>query len=285
MSWAAGAAHLERALACQLEHLPVQQEEPGQPEPCDQLQLVVEPLTSQPLVTVRLRVPVDEGAVADLAQLDVGRIDAVREVGVAVAELLRQVELAAVGDLTRPLRCCARQPLQRFRGRDQDALVVAAPFALAPVQRRALLDRDKRILQSRATRAVRMHIAGRDGGHTKRLGELAQHGVAPRVTTLVRTLQLDVERAGKRACELGRRVRVDDAEPMARAARERDKPFGVLRDYLHARLGRQQIALAPGYARARVRVGEDATEVRVAALRLTEQRHVRARRPASPRRR
>ena len=36
-------AHLERALAGELEHLPVEQEEPGEAEPRDQRQLVVEP--------------------------------------------------------------------------------------------------------------------------------------------------------------------------------------------------------------------------------------------------
>ena len=50
---AARAAHLERALARQLEHLPVQQEETGETEPRDQLQLVVEPLLRLALVTVR----------------------------------------------------------------------------------------------------------------------------------------------------------------------------------------------------------------------------------------
>ncbi len=40
--WAAGAAHLERALPRQLEHLPVEQEEPRQPEPPDQGQLVLQ---------------------------------------------------------------------------------------------------------------------------------------------------------------------------------------------------------------------------------------------------
>ena len=44
------AAHLERALARELEHLPVEQEEPGEAELVDQLQLVVEPFARAALV-------------------------------------------------------------------------------------------------------------------------------------------------------------------------------------------------------------------------------------------
>ena len=44
---AARAAHLERALARELQHLPVQEEEAGEAEPRDQRQLVVEPLAAR----------------------------------------------------------------------------------------------------------------------------------------------------------------------------------------------------------------------------------------------
>ena len=50
----------------------------------------------------------------------------------------------------------------------------------------------------------------------------------------------------------------------------------MLLEHLEHRAGRKQVALLPGDARAGVRVGEDAAEVRVAALRLAEQRDVRA---------
>ena len=50
----------------------------------------------------------------------------------------------------------------------------------------------------------------------------------------------------------------------------------MLREHVDARPGRQQLALLARAPRARVRVGEDPAEVRVAALRLAEQRHVRA---------
>ena len=44
MTGTARAAHLERALAGELEHLPVEQEEPREADPRDQRELVVEPL-------------------------------------------------------------------------------------------------------------------------------------------------------------------------------------------------------------------------------------------------
>ena len=96
---AAGPAYLERAVPRELEHLPVEQEEPREAEPRDQRQLVVEPLTRALLVAVRSGIALVERAVADSLQLQIGGVDTVGEVGIAVAELLRQVELAAVGDL------------------------------------------------------------------------------------------------------------------------------------------------------------------------------------------
>ena len=150
--------------------------------------------------------------------------------------------------------------------------MIAAALALAAVERGAVLDRDERVLQLGATLVVRVHVAGRDGRHAERLGELVQRVVAPRVAALVRTLQLDVERAGKRAREPRRRVRVDDAEPLPRAAGQRNEPLGMLGEDVDARPGRQQLALPAGQPGARVRVGEDAAEVRVAPLRLAEQR-------------
>ena len=48
----------------------------------------------------------------------------------------------------------------------------------------------------------------------------------------------------------------------------------MLGNHLDARRGRQQLSLPAGQPGARVRVREDAAEVRVAALRLAQQRHV-----------
>ena len=104
-------AHLERAGAGQLEHLPVEQEEPGEAEPGDQRQLGLEAVVRALLVAVRVGVAVGERALAEIAQLAVGRVGPVGEVGVAVAELLGQVEGAAVGDLARPGGGVGRKPL------------------------------------------------------------------------------------------------------------------------------------------------------------------------------
>src|SRR5947208_1921678 len=165
-------AHIERALSGELEHLPVQQEETGQPKARNQLQLAVEPFARALLVPVRACVPLRECPVADLAQLHVGGIDAVGEVRVAIAELLREVELAAIGDLARTQRRLPWQPVEHLRGRAQNALVVAAPLPLATVERRAVLDRDERVLQARPAHVVRVHVAGCDGGNVQRLGKV-----------------------------------------------------------------------------------------------------------------
>ena len=63
------AAHLTRYVARELEHLPVQQEEAGEPDPLDQRELLVEPLPRAPLVPVEIRVALAEQAVAESAQL------------------------------------------------------------------------------------------------------------------------------------------------------------------------------------------------------------------------
>ena len=162
--------------------------------------------------------------------------------------------------------------------------MIAAALAVAALERGAVLDRDERVLQLGATLVVRVHVAGGDGRHAERLCELVQRVVAPRIASLVGTLQLDVERAGKRAREPRCRVRIDDAEPLPRTTGQRNEPLGMLGEDVDARPGRQQLTLPAGQPGARVRVGEDAAEVRVAHLRLAEQGHVGIA-DASPRRR
>src|SRR5207302_7357131 len=92
-------AHLERALARELEHVPVEQEESRQAELVDQLQLFVEPLAcpvSEHLVICRIALL--ERAPTDLRELDDRRLGAVGEVRVPIAELLREVELQPFGE-------------------------------------------------------------------------------------------------------------------------------------------------------------------------------------------
>ena len=153
--------------------------------------------------------------------------------------------------------------------------MVAAPFPLRAVERGAAADRDERVLEPAPASMVGVHVTGRDHRHAERGREIGKRGVPARVAALERPLELDVERTRKRLREPGRGVRVDHAEPVRGAAGEADEPFGVGGDDLGRRLRRQELALAPLDARARVRVGEDPAEVLVAAPALAEKRHVR----------
>ena len=155
--------------------------------------------------------------------------------------------------------------------------MVAAALALAAVERGAVADRDERVLQARAARVVRVDVAGRDGRDAERRGELLERGVAARVAALVRALELDVERAGERAREPGGAVRVERRRARGRAQPERQtSPSACSATNSSVVAGGSSSRSRPGDARARVRVGEDPAEVRVAALRLAEERDVRA---------
>ena len=240
------------------------------------------------LVAVRRRVALAEEAVAELAQLLDRRLVAVGEVGVAVAELLRQVELEALRELTGALDrgSVVGEALVHLLRREQHRLVVAAPLALAAVERRAVADRDERVLQADARARVRVRVAGDDGLDAERLREVAQRSVAAHVAALVRPLQLDEEAvAAERVREPRRRVRVANGEPVPRAAGEADEPFVQLLEQRLVERGRHGLGLASRRPRVPVRGSEQPAEVRVAARRLDEQRHVRRRRRASPPRR
>ena len=76
--------------------------------------------------------------------------------------------------------------------------MIASPFALAAVERRAVADRDERILELGAALVVRMDVTGRDGRDAELLCQLDEPCVPLRVATLERPLQLDVERTAKR---------------------------------------------------------------------------------------
>ena len=177
----------------------------------------------------------------------------------------------------------------------QDALAVAAPLLLAAVEGGAAADRDERVLEERAPCRVGVHVAGGDGGDAEVLGEVAQGRVAPHVTALVRPLQLDEEAlAAEGAGKPGGGVRVLHREAVAGAAREADEAVGVLLDEALGHGGSKRLTvLAARLPGARVRLGEDPAQVRVAPARLDEQRHVsrladalrRASPRASPRRR
>ena len=132
----AGAAHLVGDLARELEHLPVQQEEAGETELVDQQELFLEPLAHAALVAVEVGVALGERVLADGAQLHDRGLGAVGEVGIAVAELLREVERQPLGELDGAYGCVAivGEAVEHVLRRGENGLVVAAALALAAVE-------------------------------------------------------------------------------------------------------------------------------------------------------
>ena len=124
----------------------------------------------------------------------------------------------------------SREALGHLGGREQDGLVVAAPLALAAVERGAVADRDEHVLQracaaggARATSPVATVATPSVSARSR------SARVAARVAALVRALQLDEEAvAAERVREPRRRVRVAHREPVARAAGEADEPVVAL---------------------------------------------------------
>ena len=137
-------------------------------------------------------------------------------------------------------------------------------------------DRDERVLEQRAPCCVGMHVAGGDGLDTEVLGEVAEGGVAAHVAALERALQLDEEAlAAESAGEPGGGVRVLHGEAVAGAAREADETLRVLlEEALGDGRGQRLAILTARPAGARMRLGEDPAQVRVAPAGLDEQRQM-----------
>ena len=216
---------------------------------------------------------------ADRRELADGRLLAVREIRVAVPELLGEIELEPLGKDCASLRSCTieGEALQHLLGRAQVALAVAASLRLAALERRAAADRDEHVLQQRPPRMVRMDVSGRDCLHAEVLGEVAEKRQAARVPALERALKLDVEpvgaeRAGKTHCG----IRIEKAETAPRATRKANEPLGRFRNGLERNRGRQRLAIFASHPpRFRVCGREQAAEVGVPTPRLHEQRDVR----------
>ncbi len=274
----AGPAHVVGDLARKLQDFPVEQEEACETELVDQRELLFEPLAHAALVAVEVRVALGERVLADAAQLHDRGLRPVGEVGIAVAELLGEVERQPLGELD-GARCgvaVVGKAVEHVLRRGEDGLVVAAPLALAAVERGAAADRDEHVLQRGPTRIVCVHVAGGDGAHLQRLGKVAQCCVAADVAALVRALHLDEETLGAEgagdACDS---VGLAHGEPVARAAGEADETLVQLLEPSRLERRRQRVSplLRPG---TRVGVCDQPAEVRVALRRLDEQRHVRA---------
>jgi hypothetical protein len=266
----AGPAHLERDFARELEHLPVEEEEAGEAELVDQRELLLEPAADTPLVAVEARVALDERALADAAELDDRRLGPVREVGVAVAELLRQVELEPLGELA-----CAEngvaiigKAVEHFVRRQEDGLVVAASLLLAALERGAAADGDENVLERNAAAVVRVDVPRGDRLDAERVGEVAQACVPARVAALEGALQLDVEAvAAECVRQPRRRVRIAHGKAVARAARKTDEPLVQLLEQCLVEPRRRRLAVRR-VSRVRVRGGQEPAEVRVAARAL-----------------
>ncbi len=125
---------------------------------------------------------------------------------------------------------------------------------------------------------VRVDVAGRDRLHAEVPGEVAQKAEPACVSALERALELHEEALPPEcACEPGRRVRIEEPEPAARAAREADESLVQLGDGLERDRRLQRLpVLSSRSAGPRMRRRQEAAEVRIAGPALHQQRDVGA---------
>ena len=136
---------------------------------------------SYPQRPIRVVVPLGERTVADAGELHDRRLAGVREVRIAVAEVIGQVEFEPLRKLAGPAHRVAveRETLLQLGRGGEDALAVASPLRLAAVQRRAAADRHQRVLERGAAPVVCVDVAGRDRFDPQRLGEVSQRRKPP----------------------------------------------------------------------------------------------------------
>ena len=87
---------------------------------------------------------------ADCRELTDSGFGPVREVGIAISELLGEVELEPLGERGAPLcrGAVEREALEHLLGRAQVALAIPASLGLAAFERRAAANRDEHVLES-----------------------------------------------------------------------------------------------------------------------------------------
>jgi hypothetical protein len=268
----ARSAHLGGDLARKIEHFPVEEEEAREADLSDERKLLAQAGVG-PVAKKGRRLPVAllEGPPADLRKPRVGGLLPVGKVGIAVAELLRQVELEPLGEL---LGCpdgvrILGKAGGLLLGCDEDELLVAPPFRLTALERGLVLDGHERVLESRAAQVVGVDVAGCDRTDAELAGELSQGCVAPRVPAQIRALELDVEAlAAESAGEPGGGVRMADGEAGARAAGKTHEPFVPL---LECGGIESRLETLGGMS-----LRDEAAQVRVATRCLHEERDVRA---------
>ena len=258
-----GPADLDGDLAGELEHVAVQQEEARQPEAGDQAQLLVEArggLRAQaPLAGVALL----EARGADACERRVGL--RVLGAGVAVAEVLREIEAQRVGQ-TRALgdRVGVVGEAGGHRlGRGEHVRVVAAAQRLGRVERAVLADRHERVLQAGAPERVRVDVAGGHARHAEPGGQRGQAAVERAVVTVEGALQLDPERVVPEDPQQAAHRRLV-AHAVARAATEADEPRRVGLEVVEPDRRGAEDPAARVVARVRVRAREEPAQVRPA---------------------
>ena len=193
---------------------------------------------------------------ADAAQLHDRGLGAVGEVGIAVAELLREVELEPLGELdgARDRVAVVGEALEHVGG-------AARTDSWLPRRSRSQPSSEvrQRIATSTSCSAARRASCACTSPVAtvctlQRLGEIAQRCVAARVAALVRTLELDEEAvAAEGVGEPRGRVRVVHGEPVAGAAGEADEPVVQLLEPALVERRRQRLASLASAACARAR--------------------------------
>src|SRR5581483_2470653 len=98
--------------------------------------------------------------------------------------------------------------------------------------------------------------------------------VPPRVASLIRSLELDVEMVAAEDTGKPRsRIRIVDGEPVPSTTGETDEPLVQLVEQRRVECGRQRLRALLG-TRLRMGCGQQPAEVRVARSRLDEERDV-----------
>ena len=267
-----GPADLDGDLARELEHVAVQEEEAGQAERVDHAQLLLQARAG--LVAVRAvgRVALVELVGAQLGEVAVGL--GILGAGVAVAEVLVEVEGQAVGELSRlveRVRVVVFEPRLHRLGRGEDVGEVAAPHRLGGVERRVVAQRDEGVLQRAARARVGVDVAGGDRGHADALGQPRQRGVPRPVVALERALELDAQVVGAedrvQALQAGLVV-----DALAGAAAQADEARRVLLERRPRHPRRRLVLVAVMDVGGR----DDAAEVAPAGGVLDQQRDVAA---------
>ena len=169
------------------------------------------------------------------------------------------------------------EALEHLVGREQDRLVVAAPLALAAVERRALADRDEHVLQLRVGAAWCACASPVATVCTPSVSARSRSAAFRRTSPRSYGRWSSTKKRSRPNARASRRrgVRVAHGEPVPRAAGEADEPVVQLEEALLEQRGIERRVLGPG-PRPRVRRGQQPAEVRVAARVLDEQRDVRA---------